>query len=709
MFKIRLILFLFFLHFRTFGQDYASVDFYLIDSLDLSAISSKDRALIDSSLTSYHSCNDDICRLQAVGEIVEDSWDINVWPRYNRWIYDFTSAQLTRDNLDSATFTNLRISYASALNNIGYLFNATDQADSALYYYDKCLLIQEEMGDKPGMAGTLINTGYIFLNQGLIEKALEYYYRSLAIEEEIGNQSGIATALNGIGYMQYKLGDTEAALKSYNQSLVIRRERSDDYGTATCLNNIGLVFKDQGRWDKALNYFEECMKLEEKLADENGVAISLSNIGFVYNGMGQWNKALTQYRQSLEIMKRLDDKSGIASALNSIADVELTKGNVNTARARAQESLKIAREIKFPEAIRDAAETLHKVEKKVNDWEKALSYYELYIQMRDSVFNQENVTASIHRQYKYRYERQALADSIEIANEQQIQAAMLSASEAETERLSALAAKQKQQAYFLVFGVFSALLFSATVLNRMKTIKRQKATITAQNEELKLQKKNLSNFAHTVSHDLKTPIGGIIGLIDLVELENPELGGELKESLDLIRKSAMDSNELIMGVLAYSEAGKLTKETEQVDISDLLKTILDELPNEQQVSVDLQGPFPTLTTNKLQLKQVFTNLIKNAIKYNDRPRGDGLVTVTAETGTDLHHFTVADNGPGIAPRLHKRAFELFGKTHSGQYAFSSGIGLSIVKTLVEQNGGTISLESDIGQGAQFTFTWPKKA
>lgn len=707
--KLSLVLLLFFLNFRIFGQDYAATNRYLVDSLDLTAISAKDRSLIDSALNIYHNCNNDICRLQAISEIVEDSWDINVWPRYNRWILNFASEQLTKNNLDSVTFTNLRISYAGALNNIGYLFNATDQTDSALYYYQKCLSIQKEMGDKPGMAGTLINTGYIFLNQGLIEKALEYYYQSLAIEEEIGNQSGIATALNGIGYMQYKLGDMEAALKSYNQSLVIRRERSDDYGTATCLNNIGLIFKDQAQWSKALTYFQDCIQIEQKLADQNGIAISLSNIGFVYNGMGLWGKALEQYQQSLQIMESLGDQSGIASALNSIAEVELTKGNINTARSKAQRSLKIAQEIKFPEAIRDAAETLHKIEKQRNNWNQALTYYELFVQMRDSVFNQETITASIHQQYKYRYEKQALADSIENANAQQLQEAQLAASEAETARLGALSAKQKQQTYFLAFGIFSALLFSATVLNRMKMVKRQKTTIIAQNEELTLQKKNLSNFAHTISHDLKNPIGGIIGLVDLVAMENPDMQGELKERLDLIRKSAMDSNKLISGVLAYSEAGRKTMDLVDTDIDALLKSIIKALPNPNKVAIYIDNDMPHLLCNPHQITQVFSNLVANAIKYNDQEKEQGQINIAYANIPGFHQFTISDNGPGIPKKHHAAVFEIFTKSSHQRNIESTGIGLSIVQQLVTQNGGVISLNSDEGQGAAFTFTWPKKA
>ena len=240
--------------------------------------------------------------------------------------------------------------------------------------------------------------------------------------------------------------------------------------------------------------------------------------------------------------------------------------------------------------------------------------------MRDSVFNEETVTASIHEQYRYRYERQALADSIRNANEQMIR-------EAENARLRAVATKTRQQTYFLIIGILASLSFVWILLNRMRTIRRQKSRIEEQNEELELQKQNLSQFAHTVSHDLKTPISGILGLMSLVEYEHPDLDEELDSKLELIKKSAQQSTDLITGILAYSEAGKLTKEVEQVDVNVLLKSILEELPNDRYVHIQMQPDFPTVMANKIQLKQIFTNLIKNALKYNDKPEGEGKVSI----------------------------------------------------------------------------------
>ena len=682
----------------TLAQEYAPVEDYLIDSLDLSAISDKDRALIDSSLTVFDACEEVVCQVAAISTIVEASWDINVWPKYNRWLYEYTQEQLEGD-LSADARQQLQIANVGSLNNIGYLFNALGEVDSALYYYEICIDRQEEIGDKAGMSGTLINTGYIFLNQGFIEKALEFYYKSLRIEEELENQLGVATAQNAIGFVLYKQEETAQALDFYNKSLTIRRELKDDYGVATSLNNIGLVYRDNQEWEKALANFQECKTIEAKLGDKNGVSISLANIGLVYEGLGLLNEARASHEESLGIRRQLGDKLGISNSLNSIADIDLTNGKLKAARKNAEQSLKLAQELNYPRFIRDAASTLSRIAQAEGKWQEAMAHYRLYVEMKDTVFNEETLTSSIHQQYKYSYEKRALADSIKNANELFMQ-------EAENARLNALATKRRQQTYFLAFGTLVILIFAFVLYNRMKTIKRQKLTIEDQNQELEIQKSDLSHFAHTVSHDLKSPINGIIGMMNLVDYEHEDLDPELKEKLDLIRGSAEKSTALISGILAYSEAGMKEREVSDVDVKGTIDDLVEGLKGPKEILFEYPKNLPIIRTNATQFKQVLANLFSNAVKYNHREPGQGKVKLTHIQEGNQHTFEVSDNGPGIAKKYQKGVFDVFAKggNTNGQID-STGIGLSIVKKLVLRNGGQIELQSEEGKGSTFKFTW----
>ncbi|WP_185154106.1 tetratricopeptide repeat-containing sensor histidine kinase [Fulvivirga sp. M361] len=689
-----------------YGQNYAPVKYYLIDSLDLQNVSQKDRLLIDSVLNIYHGSRSDTTRINAISVIVEESWDDNVWPKYNQWVHDFIAGKLGQES-DSATLHHFKKAYAGALNNIGYLYNSKGESDQALAYYDKTLKIQQEIQDKPGMAGTFINTGYIFLNQGLIEKALEYYYNSLKIEEEIQNQRGIATALNGIGYINYKQGETGKAFESYNRSLTIRTELNDEYGIATCLNNIGLIFKDLGEWDKALEYYQKCLVIEDKLGDKTGIAISKGNIGAIYKSLGELEKALKYYAEGLEIRKGSDDKLGISHSLNSMADIMLLQGDLKDARIYAMQSLVLAKELDYPIYIRDAAETLTNVARKENQWQEAFKYYQLYIQMRDSVFNEETITATIHQKYKYKYEKEALADSIRDLQRERMKEAQLAASEAEKERLLLRAEKQKQQTIFLTSSLILVILFIGFVYNRLKFINGQKKIIQEQKGELEEMNQELRHFASVTSHDLKTPLRGIANLVSMIENDYPNLEGDLKKYFGLMRERAVKMNELINGILAYSKAGKQRVAIERVNVNTLLESIIDHINNENGVEIKVMPNIPDLLCNKTQLEQVLSNLISNAVKYNHKDKNNGQVEVNYSSQVNFHEFTVSDNGPGIPKNAQSSIFELFKKSHNKKGIDSSGIGLSIVKKLVSQNGGKITLTSDLGKGSSFKFTWPK--
>jgi signal transduction histidine kinase len=115
---------------------------------------------------------------------------------------------------------------------------------------------------------------------------------------------------------------------------------------------------------------------------------------------------------------------------------------------------------------------------------------------------------------------------------------------------------------------------------------------------------------------------------------------------------------------------------------------------------------PTLFTERLPLAQVFANLISNGIKHN--PRRDGQIVISVTEHTDFYEFTVTDNGLGIAPEFHEKVFVMFQTLEPRDTVENTGVGLAIVKKIIEDKGGTISLESDLGQGATFRFTWSKR-
>ena len=208
------------------------------------------------------------------------------------------------------------------------------------------------------------------------------------------------------------------------------------------------------------------------------------------------------------------------------------------------------------------------------------------------------------------------------------------------------------------------------------------------------------------SHDLKAPLRGIANLATWLEEDLKEkLTEATREQLGLLRDRVQRMNALIEGLLEYSRIGKTAQSMVSVDTGELLAEVIDSLSPPEGFTVDVAANMPTLYTDRLHLSQVFSNLIGNSIKYSQGEQGHAGVTVHKRG--EYYEFTVTDDGPGIAPEYHDKVFMMFQTLAVNDYGSNTGIGLALVKKIVEEHGGSITLESEEGNGATFRFSWPR--
>jgi signal transduction histidine kinase len=188
---------------------------------------------------------------------------------------------------------------------------------------------------------------------------------------------------------------------------------------------------------------------------------------------------------------------------------------------------------------------------------------------------------------------------------------------------------------------------------------------------------------------------------DLAEV----LTEDTRHQMNLLRGRVHRMEALINGLLQYSRVGRIKTEPEIVDVNTLLTEIISSLEYPDEFRIEIEGEMPTLRTERLPLQQVFTNLISNGIKHRDR--SDGRVKLSVREQGYFYEFSVTDDGQGIDPKYHEKVFVIFQTLEARDKTENTGIGLSIVKKAVETQGGTITLESQVGQGTTFRFTWPK--
>jgi signal transduction histidine kinase len=219
--------------------------------------------------------------------------------------------------------------------------------------------------------------------------------------------------------------------------------------------------------------------------------------------------------------------------------------------------------------------------------------------------------------------------------------------------------------------------------------------------------RDLEQFAYVASHDLKAPLRGIANLATWLSQDLEDcLTPEVAEQLDLMRDRVARMNALIEGLLSYSRIGRDQGTDEPIDIARLIADSVDSLAPPPGFKIQVAPNMPHLQGDPLALSMVLTNLIGNAIKHHDRT--EGLVRICARCIGDRCEFNVKDDGPGIPPELHDKVFLMFQTLKVKDTQGDTGIGLAIVKKLVEEHGGHISLHSGPHRGCRFRFTWPRR-
>jgi signal transduction histidine kinase len=224
--------------------------------------------------------------------------------------------------------------------------------------------------------------------------------------------------------------------------------------------------------------------------------------------------------------------------------------------------------------------------------------------------------------------------------------------------------------------------------------------------ELKRKNRELDQFAHIVSHDMKTPLRGIGNVVTWIEEDhNEELTPKVEEYLGLIKGRVERGEHLIQGLLSYSRIGKEQQQLEAVNIKEIVDEVLENYNLETNMKVQLSPKLPVIYTHKVPLFHVLSNLITNAIKYNNKEQP--VISVYHKEFQNHYEFFVKDNGPGISKNYHEKIFVIFQTLHAKEQVESTGVGLAIVKKILDSRNETISVESVPGVGSVFSFTWKK--
>lgn len=238
-------------------------------------------------------------------------------------------------------------------------------------------------------------------------------------------------------------------------------------------------------------------------------------------------------------------------------------------------------------------------------------------------------------------------------------------------------------------------------ITELKNLEFQKELLL---EKLEKSNDELQEYAHVVSHDLKSPLRSINALVNWIREDNDKtLNEDTLSNLDLIDETLEKMEQLISNILKYSSLGSDSSISENVDTNQVIEDIKTLLHIPEHISIKVEQTLPIIKADKVKIQQLFQNLISNAIRYCDK--NPGLIVIDFEELKDHYQFSIKDNGIGIAQEYHNKIFKIFQSLND--HKDSSGIGLSIVKKVIDLYKGEIWLESEVGQGTTFFFTLKK--
>ncbi len=225
-------------------------------------------------------------------------------------------------------------------------------------------------------------------------------------------------------------------------------------------------------------------------------------------------------------------------------------------------------------------------------------------------------------------------------------------------------------------------------------------------KEVESANQELNDFAYVVSHDLKAPLRGISSLSEWLLTDYADkFDDEGKQLINRLIARVKKLHNLIEAILQYSRVGRTKEERKQVNLNDVVTEVIELLQPLENIQIEVANELPVVYCDKTRIEQLFQNLLSNAIKFMDKPQGK--IKIACIEDDSYWKFSIADNGPGIEKQHFVRIFQIFQKLSSSKDSDSTGIGLALVKKIVDIYGGDVWVESEVGQGSTFFFTLKK--
>ncbi len=614
--------------------------------------------------------------------------------------YDFaTAAEHYRAAaaIEKEVHGEMSLHYAERLGDVGFCYHRMADYPRAVSHYKSALKIVRAIGNRPEIATNLNNIGMIFNNWGRYDSAIRYHSEALEIDKGLGDPYFISVDYNNIGKIYESWGKYELALDYYEESLEYARKSGRENSIAIRLNNIGMVYKTLGDHASALKYLLEALEIDTRMDNRYRIAVRYHNLGQVYDATGDATKAMEFYKLSLARFRALDHPEGQAYVLSSMGEQFARLGKYKAAETYYLGSLRIADSMGLAQSVVANYGLLAQVYERAGDYRKALGAFKALAARKDSLFTENE--QQLMTEFQTKYETGKKEQEIALLNK-----------EKEIDRLKLR--KANIQLYSMVGTVLLLAAIVLLLVARYRFKHRVNRLLQQQNAQLETLNATKDKFFAIISHDLRNPMAGIRNVAQAAAENFGELSGEeLKRLIDSMHSGTQQVHELMQNLLLWARAqGRSARyEPAEISVGELIGRSVDlnsVRAGEKNIRIEyIPNGSDKAYADENMVRTILRNLITNSVKFT--PPGGRVTISTDNTGGNLT-VAVADTGIGMTEEDQAKLFRIDRdvKSIGNSEEKGSGLGLIICREFVEQNGGTISVESEKGKGSIFSFTLP---
>ena len=591
---------------------------------------------------------------------------------------------------------------AKTLNIIAGLYYQMGRYTKALAYFRSSLSLRERLKDEPGMGAVFINMGNLHSDLGDYVGSIEYYFKGLRVFEKIGDEINTSLTLSNIASTYTDLGKYKEAEEYNSRSLKINEKNGNQRGIMQNLLNIGIICNAQERHHEALSYFMKAAAVAEASKDHYWTYLCKENIGRAYTTLKQPDKAFPYFRECLEAAEASGETTGIISGKTGMARILLLRKQPAQAIALLQDAYKLAEEEHNIPAIWEISGQLAEGYEQTGDLRRSLEYYKTYMRYHDSLRHDTAKQQTARLQFDYQMQQKE--DRIKLL---------------EQDRL--IARKTFQQQRIIVIGLSAGLIIVLTMTtvlyHHRKKLKQSRKEVLLRKEAIRKQAERLeemNDFKDKVisilSHDMRSPLNAVQGTLPLLEagIITPEEFNEIRKEMD----DQLTSIQTLIDNLVLWSKGNIENEYrqwEKINLHELISRNLElfrtSAARKNITMANEVMPGSLLEGNPNEIDAICRNLIGNAIKFT--PAG-GSVTVSAQEAETELTLSVTDTGIGMSrEQLEKlQANQLKQHTYGTSGEKGSGLGLILCKEFIRKHGGTLTIESKVGEGSRFSVTLP---